>query len=204
MITPAEREFIANLVMVEDDMGRLKTFYDYAEARGDLWTDSKHFTDEVEDIVQAAERQFRSLDIFFLDVRILKHRNEVAEPHPEFFPPHGAELARRLAHDPRTSIIPVVMYTQRSKHPEIEAELDDLEENYMDKNVVVVHRKRPTIPETVYTGLRAIRRLDVQVRYDSDAPPTFTVSPGSTLRVEDLEECRFLLNGCPPVNGPSG
>jgi len=198
MTGPAKREFIASVMMVEDDLGRLRNFCHYAKARGDMHPWGADSANRFREVIKEAEGEARSCDVFLLDVRLPEHPAETCELHPEEFPPHGVALARRLAEGPRTSTTPVMIYTQYAYHPLIGKELDQLEADYMERNVVAVRRTRPSIMETIYLGLRHVYHFDVAVRYGSSDPPTFFVSSGDETGPEDLTNARFLLNGCQP------
>jgi len=171
---------MAEVVMIEDDLGRLNNLVAYAKVRGDIGVHVSQFASDLWSLsVMSGEKALA--DLVLLDVRLPKLKPELKERLPGERSPYGADAAKALRDNKRTSEIPVVVYTQFAREPEVEARLEELSDHSRYPNIVGVFRTRPTVRITLAHGMKHIRHLEVDLRRSGGQRSVFEIIPGARL-----------------------
>lgn len=188
-------QIMAHVLMVEDDSGRRRTFCEYAETRGDIGAHVTGYASDIWAIIKNSLEKNAPIDLFLLDIRLPNLPRDRVVP-PDQRHPHGARFARELSENPDISSTPVVVYTQYAASPVIANELNYLQQNCA--NVVALHRTRPPVDETLYSGLACVNNLGLTIQQDHDNKGKITVSVGAQVSCKHLRKGRILLNGHTP------
>jgi hypothetical protein len=188
---------IADVVMIEDDRGRLDEFVGYCRDRGDIEPHVSQFSTELWNLGNLAKKA-SLIDLILLDVRLPGLPAHMTVP-PDKLPPRGVQLAMDLGREDATASIPVIVYTLYANNPVIRMFLDRLEDKHnYPNNVVSIFRKRPSMRDIISVGLASIRNIAINVSRLAGHTAAYTLQPTTTVTQNDLVNACILLNGHSP------